>query len=212
MRMFSEDDLLPISALQHLVFCERQWALIHLEGVWEENSLTVEGKYLHNRADDAETEVRGDLRIARGLRLKSLRLGLTGKADVVEFHSGVPMPVEYKRGKPKPDNCDKVQICAQALCLEEMLGVNIPIGAIFYGKPRRRLEVAFDTVLRAETEKTAERLHELMHAGKTPKAKYGKRCRRCSLLELCMPKAVSSRMRVEEYLTGALSEITGGTE
>ncbi len=175
----SEDDLLPISALQHLVFCERQWGLIHLEQIWAENRLTLEGKHLHERVDESETESRGGVRTARALALRSLRLGLSGRADVVEFlrmeadegpvdgaDDGVsgavalpgvaglwrPFPVEYKRGKPKPDRCDEVQLCAQALCLEEMLDTEIPRGALFYGQPRRRQEVAFDPELRALTE------------------------------------------------------------
>ncbi len=185
--------------------------LVLLEGIWNENALTMDGHILHEKAHEAETETRSNVRIARGLRLRSLRLGLTGKADVVEFHCSTPYPVEYKRGHLRHEEGYKVQLCAQALCLEEMLNASIPKGAIFYVKPRRRLEVAFDAPLRAETEKTAERLHELTREGKTPKAKYGKRCRSCSLLELCMPKAVSRRMKVEEYLAEALSETTGGT-
>ena len=171
--MFPESELLPISALQHLVFCERQWALIHLEGVWEENPLTMEGHHLHERTDASETEVRGDVRIARGLRLRSLRLGLVGRADVVKFYrlsasgepstpdqkppgarlKGVPglwrpQAVEYKRGKPKADHSDEVQLCAQTLCLEEMLNVEIPSGALFYGRTRRHHDVLFDDALR----------------------------------------------------------------
>lgn len=221
--MFSEEDLLPISALQHLAFCERQWGLIYLENLWDENPLTVEGSHLHNKVDDAETEVRGDVRIARGLRLRSLRLGLTGKADVVEFHrlpeaSGEGMrlegaeglwqlvPVEYKRGKPKPGPCDEVQLCAQALCLEEMTGAGVPSGMLFYGVPRRRYGVAFDDALRQRTENLSARLHGLTKAGKTPKAEYSKRCRSCSLIDCCMPKALSKRGMVEKYLSKVYSE------
>lgn len=226
--MYNEDDLLPISALQHLMFCERQWGLIHLEGIWVENTLTVEGKHLHERADTEETESRGNLRIARGLRLRSLRLGLTGKADVVEFCrllksspesdmpgaplEGVsgfwrPVPVEYKRGQPKKDNCDKVQLCAQALCLEEMLGTLIQTGALFYGKPRRRYEVSFDNVLRMETEALALRLHDLTRAGKTPQAGYEKKCEACSLFSVCLPKVVGVGKMAGQYLAEALIEI-----
>lgn len=135
--MFSEDTLLPISALQHLLFCERQCALIHIEGLWAENRLTVEGQHLHRKAHEGPDETRGDLRVVRGLALRSLRLGLIGKADVVEFQSDErsdgprrPFPVEYKRGKPKSHEADRVQLCAQALCLEEMLAVAVPEGAI----------------------------------------------------------------------------------
>jgi CRISPR-associated exonuclease Cas4 len=169
---FCEDDLLPLSALQHLMFCERQCALIHVEQVWADNRLTVEGTHLHRKADSGEAESRGDVRTTRGVPLRSLRLGLIGKADVVELHrmhSGgkekwLPFPVEYKRGKPKPDRSDEVQLCAQALCLEEMLGVEIATGALFYGTTRRREDVAFDHELRAETESAAARLHASRNA------------------------------------------------
>ncbi len=152
--MYTEDDLIPISALQHLVFCARQAALIHIEGLWEENVLTIEGEQLHERAHDQESETTGDTRTVRGLRIRSLRLGLIGVADVVEFRrteapgkgavlNGLPglwQPyiIEYKHGKPKIDRSDEVQLCAQAMCLEEMLGVSIEESAFFYGKPRRR--------------------------------------------------------------------------
>ena len=144
--MFTEDDLLPISALQHLLFCERQCALIHVEGLWADNVLTVEGTHMHRRSDEGADEKRDGVRIVRALPLRSLRLGLAGRADVVEFHRGepgaawAPFPVEYKRGRAKRERCDQVQLCAQALCLEEMLGVEIPAGALFYGQapPRRR--------------------------------------------------------------------------
>lgn len=226
--MFDEDDLLPISALQHLAFCERQWGLIHLEGIWEENCLTVEGRHLHNRVDSPETEVRGDVRIARGLRLRSLRLGLTGKADVVEFHrlpeeqnsgmrlSGVqglwrPVPVEYKRGKPKPDHTDEVQICAQALCMEEMMATAVPEGALFYGRTRRRYDVVFDDTLRLKTEMLCARLHELTKAGKTPQAEYGRKCRSCSLLNSCMPRIAGRDRKIKNYMATAFLD-TAGTE
>lgn len=226
---FSEDDLLPVSALQHLEFCERQWGLIHLEGVWDENPLTMEGRHLHDRVDVQEIEVRGDVRIARGLRLRSLRFGLSGKADVVEFHrvrddgkdspgrgagmllEGVPglwrpVPVEYKRGKPKAGHCDEVQLCAQALCLEEMTGAAVPEGALFYGKTKRRYTVPFDKALRERTEALSARLHRLFDAGVTPGAKYEKKCRSCSLIEFCMPKALRGAGRVKKYLMDAVGD------
>lgn len=229
--MFTEDDLQPISALQHLAFCERQWGLIHLEGLWDENRLTVEGRHLHGRVDEAETEVRGDVRIVRGLRLRSLRLGLSGKADVVEFHrlsdgepgthgmrldgiSGMwqPIPVEYKRGRPKKNHCDEVQLCAQAMCLEEMTGVEIPSGVLFYGVPRKRFDVSFDEALQKETEALCVRLHELAKEGRTPPAKYGKQCRNCSLEATCMPKTVGKRKKVERYLMAAVAKDTSEQE
>jgi CRISPR-associated exonuclease Cas4 len=219
--MFDEDDLLPISALQHLVFCARQCALIHIEGVWEENRLTAEGRHLHDRADSPDTETRGGLRVVRGLRLRSLRLGLSGKADVVEFHrlpagtdeglvfNGAddrwrPFPVEYKRGRPKPDLCDKVQLCAQAICIEEMTGASVPEGALFYGAVRRREDVVFGDALRLRTEATCAGLHRLVRVGETPAAKYEKKCESCSLLNLCMPKAGGRRGKVESYLSAAI--------
>ncbi len=229
--MFDEADLLPISALQHLAFCERQCALIHLEGLWAENRLTVEGHHLHDRAHQRETESRGDLRVARGLRLRSLRLGLSGIADVVEFHrvadvpenhigppdhipagarlpgaTGLwqPKPVEYKRGRPKLGPYDEVQLCAQALCLEEMLGVEVSSAALFYGQPRERLDVSLTPALREQTERLAARLHELIRAGKTPTARYEKKCDSCSLLNLCMPKTTGVRKSVDRYLAGIL--------
>jgi CRISPR-associated exonuclease Cas4 len=230
--MYDEEDLLLVSALQHLAFCERQWGLIYLECAWAENPLTVEGRHLHEQADEPHTEVRGDLRIAHGLRLRCLRLGLTGRADVVEFHRlpdqeedhvsrngapfGIrlqdvpglwrPVPVEYKHGRPKPDRCDEVQLCGQAFCLEEMLEVSIPAGAIFYGTPRRRYDVTFDEELRRETEALAARLHELTRQRRTPPPKYEKKCRSCSLLSLCLPKATSRGRSVKEFLSSAIGE------
>ena len=196
--MYTEDTLLPISALQHLSFCKRQWGLIHLEQVWTENQFTAEGRSLHEKTHEAGTENRSGVRIVRGLRLQSLRLGLVGQADVVEFHAadaGVPLesrsglwkpfPVEYKRGKAKPGNCDRVQLCAQGMCLEEMLATEIEYGALFYGRPRRREQVELNPALRAETEALALRLHELFDAGLTPRAKYSARCRSCSLHSAC---------------------------
>lgn len=229
---FLESDLLPISAMQHLAFCERQCALIHLEQQWEENRFTAEGRVLHDRAHGQEPESRGDTRIVRGLRLHSLRLGLVGVADVVEFirvpddpvdqptQSGtagivltgadgrwLPKPVEYKRGKPKPDRTDEVQLCAQVLCLEEMLGVAVNAGAIFYGRPRRRLEVSISDDLRKDTEVLAQRLHELYDAGVTPPAVYGKKCKSCSLLDICQPKATGARTAVGRYVDAVLRQI-----
>lgn len=232
--MYPEDELLPISALQHLVFCERQWAFIHLEQLWSENRLTAEGRILHNRVHQAESESRGDVRIARGLRLRCLRLGLSGVADVVEFHrvqnppatspagasmrvAGVvlpgitgiwhPFPVEHKRGRPKPDGSDEVQLCAQALCLEEALNVQVPGGALFYGKPRRRHEVAFGEPLRRRTEYLAQRLHELTRARKTPPAVYEPKCDNCSLFNLCLPKTTDGRKSVRRYVAAAFKVI-----
>jgi CRISPR-associated exonuclease Cas4 len=194
--VFAEDDLLPISALQHLLFCERQCALIHIERLWVENRLTAEGRVLHRNAHEGPDETRNGVRTTRGLSLHSARLGLVGVADVVEFRWGPPdkkrrpFPVEYKRGKPKSHDADLVQLCAQALCLEEMFEVPVEAGAIFYGEPRRRLDVAFDTPLRVLTEQTAARLHALIASGVTPRAVRERKCEACSLLPVCLPDAI----------------------
>jgi len=225
--MYTEDDLLPISGLQHLAFCERQVALIHIEGLWEENVYTAEGKILHEHAHEEGSEAVGDLRIARALRLRSLRLGLVGVADVVEFHrvdssvgkSSVELPsaqgrwqpfiVEYKRGLPKLDRTDEVQLCAQAMCLEEMLDIQISSSAFFYGKPRRRNIVNLDSSLREETANVANRLHELIDSSKTPVVSYSVKCERCSLIDTCLPKMPRGRGSVENYLRNVLSENEG---
>ena len=203
---FTEDDLIQLSALQHLVFCERQCALIHIEQLWTENLFTAEGRMMHDKVDTANRESRGNVRIEYGVPIRSLRLGLIGKADVVEFHrmddgTWIPFPVEYKRGKPKMDDCDKVQICAQAICLEEMLKVEIKSGALYYGRTRRREDVVFDEKLRMETEDAAKKVHALIESGMTPRAEYSKKCKKCSLYELCMPKV--SR-KVSNYLMTAI--------
>jgi CRISPR-associated exonuclease Cas4 len=200
------DLLLPISALSHLQFCERRCALIHIEQAWEENRFTAEGRILHEKVHELGDEMRAGVKIARALQLRSFRLGLSGIADVVEFHrdkdkgTWQPFPVEYKRGKPKAESCDTVQICAQAMCLEEMLEVEVPSGALFYGKTRRRLDVAFDNELRALTIETAERLHKLINSGKTPPARYDERCEHCSLNDICMPKALWRGKDVAKYI------------
>ena len=199
-------DLLPISALQHLLYCERQCALIHVEQVWAENRFTAEGNVMHEKAHDGPDEMKAGVRISRGLDVKSEALGLSGQCDVVEFHrsAGVPpasgsvplphetiLPIEYKRGKPKAHRADEVQLCAQALCLEEMQRVAIPEGRLFYGQTRRRMDVIFDEELRALTAETARRLHELIDSRETPPAVYeARKCDACSLIELCMPNAM----------------------
>lgn len=205
---FAESDLLPISALQHLIYCPRQCALIHNEQQWAENRLTVEGRQLHDKAHDTSRgESRPGVRIARGLALRSLRYGLTGFADVVEFPLGEgeavepPVPIEYKRGRPKAHDADEIQLCAQALCLEEMLGLPgdqqggaIFTGYLFYGKTRRRKQVTLDAMLRMKTIDCAQRLHAMIGAGTTPPAIYEKhKCDRCSLRALCMPEVLGPR-------------------
>ena len=209
--MYSPEDLIQLSALQHMVFCERQCALIHIEQTWVESGRTAEDRIMHERVHDESRESRGDVRIDYGVSLRSLRLGLIGKADVVEFHhrldgSWLPFPVEYKRGKPKADDCDKVQLCAQAICLEEMLSVAIPEGALFYGQTRHRLDVVFDEALRRETEETARLAHALIASGRTPPPVYEKRCESCSLMADCLPKTIQKRRSVKDYLKRILGE------
>jgi CRISPR-associated exonuclease Cas4 len=202
---YSEDDLIMVSALQHIVFCERQCALIHIEQVWSESGLTAEGRIMHERVHEEQRESRRNVRIEYGIPLRSLRLGLIGKADVVEFHQvgkGVwqPFPVEYKRGKPKLGHCDMIQLCAQAICLEEMLSVSISNGAIFYGRTRRRLDVTFEDALRKETEEAAKQAHQLINSGITPPSVYEKRCEQCSLIGECLPKTTGKKSSVKRYL------------
>ena len=208
--MYIEDDFIQLSSLQHFVFCPRQCALIHIEQLWSENVLTAEGRIMHDKVDTANREARGNVQIDYGTPLRSFKLGLIGKADVVEFHKQdsrwIPFPVEYKRGKPKRDNCDRVQLCAQAICLEEMLDVEIMAGALFYGQTRHREDVVFDKALRAETEDTAKKVHELIASGITPKPEYSKKCELCSLLELCLPKTCSKSQSVNSYLQNIMHQ------
>lgn len=229
---YDEDDLLPLSALQHLAFCERQCALIHIEGLWVDNRLTVLGSQLHARSHSGRSEVREGVISRRAMPVRSLRLGIAGKADVVEFYplkageeeggvklSGLPgawrpYPVEYKRGSPKPARCDEVQVCAQALCLEEMLGLHIPEAAIYYGQPRRRHVVRLTLELRAETERIAARLRELIVSGSIPRGTYQRRCRSCSLVEWCLPKTRRRLLSANRYFAAMMrnhmSDRTGG--
>lgn len=190
-------ELLPISALQHLLYCERQCALIHLDQQWSENRFTAEGRVLHERAHEAPSESRPGVRIARGLQVSSQSLGLSGVCDVVEFHrDGRILPIEYKRGKPKSHRADEVQLCAQALCIEEMLGVNIFEGFFFYGENRRRTSVVFDSGLRQLTRDLSARLHEMISMKILPPAEYEKRkCSGCSLIEECQPRSNKSAAR-----------------
>ena len=205
-RKYEIDDLIFLSALNHYLYCPRRCALIHIEQLWDENLFTAEGRIMHDKVDTVNRESRGNIRIEYGVPMRSLRLGLIGKADVVEFHrmddgTWMPFPVEYKRGKPKMDDCDKVQLCAQAICLEEMLNVEIKKGALYYGRTRRREDVVFDEKLRRETENAARKVHDLIESGTTPKPEYSKKCKKCSLYELCMPKV--SR-KVSDYLMKAV--------
>jgi CRISPR-associated exonuclease Cas4 len=203
---FTEDQLLPLSALQHYLFCPRQCALIHVEQVWAENQFTAEGKVLHERAHEGPEESRTDVRTTRGMPVRSLSLGVSGQCDVVEFHrDGSVFPVEYKRGRPKKNDSDRVQLCAQALCLEEMLAKEIDEGALYYGKNRRRHAVIFDAALRDLTRTTGRDLHAMVNAGRTPGAVREKKCDTCSLLEHCMPDALRFRQGVRAWFDRQLA-------
>ena len=202
--IYNEDDLVMISALQHLLFCPRQCALIHIEQQWRENKLTAEGRILHERVHTAGSESRSKVRIEFDVPIRSLRLGLIGRADIVEFHlrdGGFwqPYPVEYKRGRPKKDNSDRVQICAQALCLEEMLKCSVPEGALYYGQKKRRQTISFDAELRQATAETAEKLHTLLDSNTTPPPEYSEKCESCSFISQCLPR-ISGKKKVSNYL------------
>lgn len=217
--MYNENERLQLSGLQHFIFCRRQWALIHIEQQWAENYRTADGRLMHKNAHDGtSTESRGDRYIVRGLRITSANLGVSGECDVVEFFhgsSGIPIegkdglwqpyPVEYKRGEPKADNCDVLQLCAQAMCLEDMFCCAIPEGAIFYGQTRRRQIVAFTDELREQVNSALEEMHQLYHRGYTPRVKPSKACNSCSLKEQCLP-VLGRKKSVVSYLTKAMEE------
>jgi CRISPR-associated exonuclease Cas4 len=209
--MFSESDLLPISGLQHLLFCARQCALIHLDRIWEENRLTAEGRLLHQKAHNEVEETRGNVKTCRGLKIRSMELGLFGVTDVVEFHYTAGygsrnrelqriIPVEYKRGKEKEDDCDKVQLCAQAICLEEMLKTNIESGDLYYGSSRRRVVVDFSNELRDRVKNTVKVFHNLVAGMILPSPIEGKQCRSCSLINKCMPELNHKARSALDYL------------
>jgi len=210
--------LMPISALQHLAFCPRQCALIHGQQEWAENRLTTEGQLLHARADSGENETRRNLKITRSLRLYSGALGLTGVADVVEFHRQksedgdvwIPFPVEYKRGKPKAHNADRIQVCAQAMCLEEMLDVSVPSGALFYGQPKRREDVVFSADLRQQVVDMAKQLRLIFTDLTLPHPlDDDPRCKSCSLVDICQPKL--AKRNVQQWIQRRLDQMEGAT-
>jgi len=199
----AEDGLIPLSALQHFLFCPRQCALIHVEHVWVEDVRTAEGRLLHERVDAGGAERRPGVRIERGVALRSLALGVTGRADVVEYHGRPPLPypVEYKRGKPKPHRADEVQLCAQAVCLEEMSGLSVPEGALFYGEARHRSVVAFDAALRALTADVARQARAMIVEQVTPPPVLTAGCRRCSLHDACCPERLERPPGIARWLS-----------
>lgn len=197
--MYSEEDYIQLSAIQHYVFCPRQCALIHVHGIWQENLFTAKGKILHEKVDSGEDESRGDRTITRSLNIYSKRLGLSGRCDVVEIteknNKIKPYPVEYKSGKPKNNISDMAQLCAQALCLEEMMKVPVTEAAIFYGRPRRRELIEIDSYLRSQTEEIILNIHSMIKNRIGPEAKYGKKCDTCSLNNICMPKSGTGKLK-----------------
>ena len=217
--MYAEEDHLMLSGIQHFAFCKRQWAMIHIEQQWAENYRTTAGEIMHKKAhEESAFEKRGNLLTVRGLRISSRSLGLSGQCDVVEFHqdeNGIDLfgyegkwnivPVEYKRGTVKENNADELQLCAQAVCLEEMFQMDIPEGFLYYGENRRRHQVEFTSELRSEVERTADKMHEMFRRGHTPGAKPSKQCKSCSLENLCLPKLQKSgdvRKYIEKNIYG----------
>ena len=221
-KMYREDDYLMLSGLQHFAYCRRQWALIHIEQQWAENERTVDGQLFHSVAHNSEkTEKRGDLLITRGLSVRSEKLGLSGVCDVVEFHKskdGAPLfgqkekyravPVEYKRGSPKKDDIDALQIAAQALCLEEMLCCEIPFGYIYYGETRHREKISFDDALRKKVKDLFLEMHKYDAQQYTPKVKRSKKCNACSLKDVCLP-VLNQDISVKDYICRRIGEKEG---
>jgi CRISPR-associated exonuclease Cas4 len=212
-------EYLQLNGIQHFAYCRRQWALINIEQQWEENVRTVDGHLFHVRTHDmSKTEKRGDLLITRGLQVFSNTLGVTGICDVVEFHRfangiklhgweglWIPYPVEYKKGAPKEHNADELQLCCQAMCLEEMLLCSIPEGSLFYGEPRRRQPVQFTQELRDTVKSMLYQMHDLFNRGRTPEVKAHKGCNACSLKEICMPR-LRRTVKVETYIKQHMEE------
>lgn len=211
---YTQDELLPLSGIQHFLFCRRQWALIHIEQQWKENALTAEGRIMHERVDDPFfTETRKGIITARSVPVASYRLGLAGICDVVEFTSspdGVKLPgrdglylaapIEYKRGKEKYDHSDETQLCAQALCLEEMLSMSIPRGYLYYGETRHRVEIEITAELRTLVKDMTDEMHNYFQRGYTPKVKTSKACRSCSLADICLPVLQENVIAASKYI------------
>lgn len=216
---YNEDDYLMISGIQHFKFCRRQWALIHIEQQWADNVHTVIGELMHKRVHDPYLrEKRKDIVIARALPVSSRAMGVSGECDVVEFHrcdDGIRLhghrglfsvyPIEYKKGRSKLTEEDKLQLAAQAMCLEEMFSTEVPEGAIFYGESRRREIVDITSDLRTEVEKMFEEMHQYYNRHYTPKVKYSKSCNACSLKDICLPK-LGKAISVKRYLDQMLEE------
>jgi len=216
---YDESDYLMLSGLRHFAFCRRRWALVHIEQLWQENILTQDGHYMHEQVHDQEfTEKRGRLLLSRGMAVKSHALGVTGVCDMVEMEEsadGVPIvsrpgtyrifPVEYKRGKPEDTGSDNWQLCAQAMCLEEMFCTDIPEGAVYYGSLHQRKTVALDAALRNTVTAALAEMRRLMERRYTPKVKPRKACFSCSLRELCQPELLE-RASAAAYVRERLRE------
>jgi len=213
-KRYADDELLSLSGIQHFHFCKRQWALIHIERQWEDNLRTVEGHFLHKRVDDPYfTESRGEVVISRAFPLVSHNLGLYGVADVIEYirsedgiqipdHEGLwrMNPVEYKRGKPKIDERDEVQLCAQAMCLEEMFDVRICKADFYYNEIRRRIHLKLTDEQRTLVCSLADEMHDLFRKGITPVAEKSRNCKLCSLVDVCVPKLTKKNVSVDKYV------------
>lgn len=218
--MYDEDEFLQLSGIQHFAFCRRQWALAYIELQWNENVRTVEGHLLHERAHDGSiVEKRGALIVSRAMPVHSRELGISGECDVVEFHKseeGIPLagqtglytviPVEYKKGKPKENEIDVLQLTAQAMCLEEMMCCDIPVGYLYYGETRHRVKVDISAALKEKTRKMFLEMHQYYEKRYTPKVKRTKSCNACSLSDICLP-VLNNRKTVAEYIDGALKEL-----
>lgn len=217
--MYNEDDYLQLSGLQHFAFCRRQWALVHIENLWAENLRTADGRIMHEKAHDTgATESRGNIKITRGMYIHSTELGISGQCDVVEFRSDpsgvqmpgwegkwIPFPIEYKRGSAKTTDADRLQLCAQAMCLEEMLCCPVPRGALFYGETHRREIVECGDDLRNQVKAMLTEMHAYFQRGYTPKAKRTKSCNACSLNALCIPALMKSGS-VKDYMRGSMED------
>jgi CRISPR-associated exonuclease Cas4 len=220
---YNDEQYLMLSGIQHFMFCRRQWALIHIEQSWSENYLTASGRIMHERAHNGHlTEKRGDTLTVRALKISSHRLGLSGECDVVEFHSlpdginlfghkglWIPYPVEYKRGNGSSKDADSLQLCAQAICLEEMLACEITCGALYYGENHRRTPVDFTDELRQKVFDFATEMHNLFELGHIPKVKTGKQCKSCSLADVCLTQ-MSKKTSAISYMENRLFEISEG--
>ena len=213
-KKYADDELLSLSGIQHFRFCKRQWALIHIERQWEDNLHTAEGHIIHERVDDPFfNESRGEVLVSRAFPLVSYNLGLNGIADVIEYtrsENGVSLPsheglwtmkpVEYKRGKPKIDERDEVQLCAQVMCLEEMFNVHIERADFYYNEIRRRIHLTISDDLRHLVASLAVEMHELFRNGATPAANVGNNCKLCSLVDVCIPKLTKKKISVGAYV------------